>query len=130
MNANKPFLELKTREAIVKLDAARLRAARERTLLGLALVISRVQVNHLVKPMPGVRAAAHRLRAESERHAAQLVVEQVVRYRREPHSPDSARELSETLRACVRVFPREAAVLRSLLELDGCSEGEPPAPAG
>jgi hypothetical protein len=116
VNPNQPFIDLKTREAIVALDSARLRAARERTLLALALVVSRVQVNHLVKPMPGVRAAAYRLRSESERHAAQLTAEQVARYQAEPHSPQSAQELSETIQACSRVFPREAAVLRRLLE--------------
>jgi hypothetical protein len=129
MNPNQPFIDLKTREAIVALDSARLRAARERTLLALALVVSRVQVNHLVKPMPGVRAAAYRLRSESERHAAQLTAEQVARYQAEPHSAQGDQELSETILACSRVFPREAAVLRRLLETGeaaGASDSPPP----
>jgi len=57
MSANQPFIDQKTREAVVTLDAARLRAARERTLLALAHVVTRVQVNHLVKPLPSVRAS-------------------------------------------------------------------------
>ena len=123
MNPNQKFIDLKTREAIVALDSARLRAARERSLLALALVVSRVQVNHLVKPMPGVRAASHRLRAETERHAAQLAAEQATRYQAEPRSQDGAQQLSETIKACSRVFPREAAALRRLLETESPATG-------
>jgi hypothetical protein len=118
MNANQLFIDQKTREAVVALDAARLRAARERNLLALAHVVTRVQVNHLVKPLPSVRAAAYRLRAETERHAAQLAAEQVTRYQSEPRSPESAQALYDTFRACCRVFPREAALLRRLLEAE------------
>jgi len=118
MNANQLFIDQKTREAVLALDAARLRAARERTLLALAQVVTRVQVNHLVKPLPSVRAAAYRLRAETERHAAQLAAEQVTRYQAEPRTPESAHQLYETFRACSRVFPREAAALRRLLEAE------------
>jgi phosphoglycolate phosphatase-like HAD superfamily hydrolase len=126
MSANQPFIDQKTREAVVTLDAARLRAARERTLLALAHVVTRVQVNHLVKPLPSVRAAAYRLRAETERHAAQLAAEQVTRYQAEPHSPDSTRQLYDTFRACCRVFPREVALLRRLLEAEPDSASQFP----
>jgi hypothetical protein len=94
------------------LDTVRLRAQRERTLLGLALVISHVQVNQLVKPVPSVRAAMFRLHTEAQRHAARLAAEQVTRYAAEPHSQGSSDALCETIRACSQVFPREAALLR------------------
>jgi hypothetical protein len=124
VNTSKLFIEQKTREAILALDAARVRAARERTLLALAHVVTRVQVNHLVKPLPGVRAAAYRLRAETERHAAQLAAEQVALSEAGPRSPNSVHEMYETFCACRRVFPREAAVLRRLLESDPAGVSE------
>ena len=118
MDATKLFIEQKTRQAVLALDAARARAASERTLLALALVVSRVQVNHLVKPLPSVRAAAFRLRSETERHAAQLAAEQLARYQAEPRSQQGAQELYETFRACRGVFPREAAALRRVLDVE------------
>ena len=57
-NATKLFMDEKARQAILLLNAARLRATHERTLLGLALVVRRAQVNHLVKPLAPVRAVA------------------------------------------------------------------------
>jgi hypothetical protein len=114
----KLFIDLKTREAVLALDAARLRAAREHSLLSLALVVARVQVNHLVKPLPSVRAAAYRLRTQTERHAAQLLDAQLTRYGAEPDSRERQLELHETIQACCRVFPREAAALRRLLVAD------------
>ena len=119
MDATKLFLEQKTRQAVLALDAARARAAGERSLLALAQVVSRVQVNHLVKPLPSVRAAAFRLRAETERHAAQLAAAQLARYRAEPRSAHGMQELAETFRACRGVFPREAAALRCVLDAEG-----------
>ena len=89
-----------------------MRGARERTLLALALVVSRVQVNHLVKPVPSVQAAIVRLRSETTRHAAKLAAEQVMQYESEPRSQSSTDMLYETMQACRGVFPREAAVLR------------------
>jgi hypothetical protein len=118
MDATKLFIEQKTRQAVLALDAARGRAARERSLLALALIVSRVDVNHLVKPLPSVRAAAFRLRSESERHAAQLAAEQLARFRAEPRSAQGLQELQDTFRACRGVFPREAAALRLLLDAD------------
>lgn len=121
MDATKLFIEQKTRQAVMALDAARARAARERTLLALAQVVGRVQVNHLVKPLPSVRAAAFRLRAESERHAAQLAAEQLARFHAEAHSKQGVQELRDTIRACCGVFPREAAALRRVLDAQGVS---------
>ena len=115
MNPTQLFMAQKTQQAVLALEAARLRAPRERTLLALALLVGRVYVNHLVKPVPSVRAAAHRLRSETERRAAQLAAEQVIRYETEPRSQQSSSELYQTLRACCGVFPREAAVLRRAL---------------
>lgn len=115
MNPTGVFMVQKTQQAIRALEGARLRAARERTLLALALVVSRVDVNQLVKPLPSVRAAMVRLRSETERHAAKLAAEQVARYQAEPRSTQSANELNETIRACRGIFPREAAVLRRAL---------------
>ena len=48
-------MDEKARQAILLLNAARLRATHERTLLGLALLVRRAQVNHLVKPLAPVR---------------------------------------------------------------------------
>jgi hypothetical protein len=115
MKSMQLFMVEKTQQAVLALEAARVRAPRERTLLALALLVARVQVNHLVKPVPSVRAAAHRLRSETERRAAQLAAEQVTRYEAEPRSEQSSSELYQTLRACRGVFPREAAVLRRAL---------------
>jgi hypothetical protein len=115
MNPTQLFIVQKTQEAIRALEGARVRAAQERTLLGLALVVSRVQVNQLAKPVPSVRAAMFRLHAETQRHAAHLATEQVTRYEAEPRSERSSTALYETMRACTRVFPREAAVLRRAL---------------
>jgi hypothetical protein len=50
------------------------RARRERTLLGLALVVSRAQVNQLVRPLPSVCAAMLQLHAQTQRQAALLAV--------------------------------------------------------
>lgn len=102
----------KTQQAMRVLEDARMRGARERTLLALALVVSRVQVNHLVKPVPSVQAAIVRLRSETTRHAAKLAAEQVMQYESEPRSQSSTDMLYETMQACRGVFPREAAVLR------------------
>jgi hypothetical protein len=118
MNPTGVFMVQKTQQAIRALEGARLRAARERTLLALALVVSRVDVNQLVKSLPSVRAAMVRLRSETERHAAKLAAEQVARYQVEPRSTQSSNELNETIRACRGIFPREAAVLRRALGAD------------
>jgi hypothetical protein len=116
MNPTDLFITQKMQQAIRSLESARMRAANERNLRELALLVSRVQVNHLVKPLPTVRAAMVRLRSETDRHAAQLVAEQVNRYEGEPRSRRSTNELHETMRACHGVFPREAAILRRALE--------------
>jgi hypothetical protein len=113
------FIVQKTAQAILALERARMRAQREPTLLALALVVGRVQVNHLVRPLPSVRAAMVRLRSETERHAAQLAAELVARYEADSCSERSAQELRETFRACSGIFPREAAVLRRVLEAKG-----------
>jgi hypothetical protein len=126
MNPTDVFITQKTQQAIRSLDSARMRGANESTLLELALVVSRVQVNHLVKPLPSVRAAMVRFRSETDRHAALLVAEQVNRYEAEPHSQQSTTELRETIRACRGVFPREAAILRRAL--DAQQGGAPAAP--
>jgi hypothetical protein len=98
------------------LEDARMRGAREQTLLALALVVSRVQVNHLVKPVPSVQAAMVRLRSETARHAAKLAADQVIQYESEPRSQASTDILQETMQACRVVFPREAAALRRALD--------------
>jgi hypothetical protein len=116
MNPNKLFIEQKTQQAIVVLEAARSRAGREPTLLDLAQVIGRVQVNPLVKPLPTVRAAVYRLRAETERRAAKMAAELVENFRTEPRSSASVQRLRETCEACAKVFPREAQLLRRVLE--------------
>jgi hypothetical protein len=116
MHANQPFITQKTQQAIVALEAARARAAHERTLLELARMISRIQVNPLVKPLPPVRAAAYRLRAQSERRAAQLAAALLSQFETEQRSAQSAQLLSDTCEACSRIFPREASLLRRALE--------------
>jgi hypothetical protein len=116
MNPNKLFIEQKTQQAIVVLEAARSRAGREHTLLELAQVVGRVQVNPLVKPLPTVRAAVYRLRAESERRAAKMAAELILNFRAAPRSPDRVQMLTDTCSACVKVFPREAQMLRRVLE--------------
>ena len=121
MDATKLFMEQKARQAVLALDAARARAAGERSLLALALVVSRVQVNHLVKPLPSVRAAAFRLRSQSERHAAQLAAEELGRYQAEPRTPQGLQQLRDTFRACCGVFPREATALRLVLDAEEAS---------
>jgi len=105
----------KTQQAMRALEDARMRGAREHTLHALALVVSRVQVNQLVKPVPSVQAAMVRLRSETTRHAAKLAAEQVTQYESEPRSQVSTDILHETMRACRGVFPREAAVLQRAL---------------
>jgi hypothetical protein len=109
------FIVQKTQQAMRALEDARIRGARERTLLALALVVSRVQVNHLVKPVPSVQAAMVRLRSEAARHAAKLAAEQVTQYESEPYSQSNTDILHETMKACRGVFPREAAMLRRAL---------------
>jgi hypothetical protein len=109
------FIVQKTQQAMRALEDARMRGARERTLLALALVVSRVQVNHLVKPVPSVQAAMVRLRSETARHAAKLAAEQVTQYESEPRSQASKDVLHETMQACRGIFPREAAVLQRAL---------------
>lgn len=110
------FIVQKTEQAMRALEDARMRGARERTLLALALVVSRVQVNHLVKPVPSVQAAMVRLRSETTRHAAKLAAEQVTQYQSEPRCQASTDILHETIRACRGVFPREVAVLQRALD--------------
>jgi hypothetical protein len=109
------FIVQKTQQAMRVLEDARMRGARERTLLALALVVSRVQVNHLVKPVPCVQAAIVRLRSETTRHAAKLAAEQVTQYENDSRSQASKDVLHETMQACRGVFPREAAVLQRAL---------------
>ncbi len=115
MNPNQHFIDQKTQQAVLALDAARARAGRERTLIELAHVVSRVQVNHLVKPLPPVRAAAHRLRAETERRAAQMAAVLITRLQAEPRSQANAQLLADTCEACSKVFPREALLLQGML---------------
>lgn len=126
MNPTELFIVQKTLQAIGALESARMRGAREHTLLALALVVSRVQVNHLVKAVPSVRAAMVRLRSETERHAAKLAAEEVSRYLAEPHSEKTSIDLNETMRACRGVFPREATVLRRALGIDRVGAGSEP----
>jgi hypothetical protein len=112
MNPTQLFIAQKTEQAIRALEGVRVRAQQQRTLLGLAQVVSRVQVNQLVKPLPSVRAALFRLQAESRRHAALLASEQITRYLAEARSQEGSNLLDETIRACSGVFPLEAALLR------------------
>ncbi|MGA2023839.1 MAG: hypothetical protein ABSH23_03665 [Steroidobacteraceae bacterium] len=118
MNPNQFYIDQKAQQAILTLDAARARAGRERTLLELALMVSRVHVNHLVKPLPTVRASLFRLRAESERRAAQLAAALVMRLQAEPRSAENAQLLADTCEACRKVFPREARLLQRLRDED------------
>lgn len=112
MNPGQLFIAQKTQQAMRALEIARVRAQQERTLLGLALVVSRVQVNQLVRAVPSVRAAMFRLHTESQRHAARLASEQVTHYQAELRCAGASDALHETIRACSTVFPREAALLR------------------
>ncbi len=116
-------MDEKARQAILLLNAARLRATHERTLLGLALLVRRAQVNHLVKPLAPVRAVAYLLRAETERHAARLAVEMLTRFEAEPCSQESSEQLHKTYQACCGIFPREAAALRRVLDADRVAGG-------
>lgn len=118
MNPTELFVVQKTQEAIRLLEGARVRAPMERTLLALALMVSRVQVNQLAKPVPSVQAAMLRLRTQTQRRAAQLLTAEVTRYEAEPRSEQSLNTLHETMRACTRVFPREAAALRLVLGVE------------
>jgi hypothetical protein len=118
MNPMQLLMVEKTQQALLALERARMRAPREPSLLALAHVVGRVQVNHLVKPVPSVRAAMVRLRSETGRRAAQLVAELVARYEAAPCSEVISHELQETLEACRGVFPREAAVLRAALQAE------------
>jgi hypothetical protein len=116
MNVNQPYIAQKTQQALIALNAARARAAHECTLMQLAHIVSRVHVNPLVKPLLSVRAAAHRLRAESERRAAQLAAALLNQFEATNRSPPTAQLLSDTYEACRVVFPREATLLRRALE--------------
>jgi hypothetical protein len=117
------FVDQKARQAILLLNAARVRATYESTLSGLALVVRRVQVNHLVKPLPRVRAVAFLLRSETERRAARLASELLTRFAAEPRSQESSQLLHKTYLACCGIFPREAAALRRVLEADRVAAG-------
>jgi len=123
LNATKLFIDEKARQAILLLNAARLRATHERTLLGLALLVRRARVNHLVKPLARVRAVAYLLRSETERRAAPLAAELLTRFEAEPRSRESSQQLHETYQACCGIFPREAAALRHVLEADRLATG-------
>jgi hypothetical protein len=116
MKSTDVFITQKTQQAIRALESARIKSANERTLRELALIVSRVQVNPLVKPLPSVRAAFVRLRLEAGRHAAHLAVEQITRYETEPRAQQTTNELCEAMHACHGVFPREAAMLRRALD--------------
>src|ERR1700722_17318740 len=131
LNVTELFVDQKARQAIVLLNAARARATQEHTLLGLALVVRRAQVNHLVKPLARVRAVAHLLRSETERRAARLAIELLTSFEAEPRSQESSQQLHETYRACCGIFPREAAALLRVLETDRVAAGgtAPRAPA-
>jgi hypothetical protein len=118
LNATKLFMDEKARQAILLLNTARLRAPHEGTLLGLALVVRRAQVNHLVKPLARVRAVAYLLRSETERRAARLASELLTRFEAEPRSQENSQQLHKTYQACCGIFPREAAALRRALEAD------------
>ena len=118
MKVTQLFVDQKARQAILLLNAARVRATYESTLSGLALVVRRAQVNHLVKPLARVRAVAHLLRSETERRAARLASELLTRLEAEPRSQESSQQLQETYQACCGIFPREAAALRRVLEAD------------
>ena len=130
MNVTRLFVDQKARQAILLLNAARVRATYESTLSGLAQVVRRVQVNHLVKPLPRVRAVAYLLRAETERRAARLAAELLTRFEAEPRSQEGSQQLHKTYQACCGIFPREAAALRRVLEADRVAAGgTEPAPA-
>jgi hypothetical protein len=118
LNVTQLFVDQKARQAIILLNAARVRAAYESTLSGLALVVRRVHVNHLVKPLPRVRAVAYLLRSETERRAARLASELLTRFQAEPRSQESSQQLQLTYQACCGIFPREAAALRRVLEAE------------
>jgi hypothetical protein len=130
LNVTQLFVEQKARQAILLLNAARVRATYENTLAGLALVVRRVQVNHLVKPLARVRAVANLLRSETERRAARLASELLTRFEAEPRSQESSQQLQLTYQACCGIFPREAAALRRVLETDRLAAGgtEPATP--
>jgi hypothetical protein len=130
LNATKLFMDEKARQAILLLNAARLHAPHEGTLLGLALMVRRAQVNHLVKPLARVRAVAYLLRSETERRAARLASELLTRFEAEPRSQESSQQLHKTYQACCGIFPREAAALRRVLEADRVAAGgiEPASP--
>jgi hypothetical protein len=132
LNVTQLFVDQKARQAILLLNAARVRATYESTLSGLASVVRRVQVNHLVKPLPRVRAVAYLLRSETERRAARLASELLTRFEAEPRSQESSRQLQLTYQACCGIFPREAAALRRVLEADRLAAGgtEPASPTG
>jgi hypothetical protein len=89
MNPTDGFINHKIQQAIPSLESARMKGANECTLREKVLVVSRVQVNHLVKPLPNVRAGVVRFRSETDRHASQLIAEQVNRYEAEPRSQQS-----------------------------------------
>ena len=123
LNVTQTFVDQKARQAILVLNAARVRATYETTLSGLALVVRRVQVNHLVKPLARVRAVAYLLRSETERRAARLASELLTRLEAEPRSQESSQQLRKTYQACCGIFPREAAALRRVLEADRVAAG-------
>jgi hypothetical protein len=130
LNVTQLFVDEKARQAILLLNAARVRATQEHTLSGLALVVRRAQVNHLVKPLARVRAAAHLLRSETERRAARLAIELLTRFEAEPRSQERSQQLHKTYQACCGIFPREAAALRRVLDADRVAAGgaEPASP--
>jgi hypothetical protein len=109
-NATQRFVDEKARQAILLLNAARARAKHE-------------QVNHLVKPLPPVRAVAYLLRSEAERCAVRLATELLTRMEREPRSPERSQQLHSTYEACRGIFPREAAALQLVLEADRVAAG-------
>jgi hypothetical protein len=130
LNVTQLFVDEKARQAILLLNAARVRATQEHTLSGLALVVRRAQVNHLVKPLARVRAVAFLLRSETERRAARLAIELLTRFEAEPRSQERLQQLHKTYQACCGIFPREAAALRRVLDADRVAAGvtEPASP--
>jgi hypothetical protein len=124
LNVTQLFVDEKARQAILLLNAARVRATQEHTLSGLALVVRRAQVNHLVKPLARVRAVAFLLRSETERRAARLAIELLTRFE------ERLQQLHKTYQACCGIFPREAAALRRVLDADRVAAGvtEPASP--
>jgi len=123
LNVTQQFVDQKARQAIVLLNAARVRATYESTLSGLALVVRRAQVNHLVKPLARVRAVAYLLRSETERRAARLASELLTRFEVEPRSQESSQQLHKAYQACCGIFPREAAALRRVLDAHPLAAG-------